>query len=77
MSNYSYNTLPGFEEQVIVGAEEINGTGEVVLKVYDEADDEEGVYLKFTPEETLELSRLLAEKANEALANKARINHGD
>jgi hypothetical protein len=76
MSNYDYTTLEGFEEQVIVGAEMINGTGQVVMKTYESADpNAEPVFLAFTPDEALKLSRLLAEKADEALRNQARINH--
>jgi len=75
MSNYDYTGLPGFEEQVIVGAEMINGTGQVLLKVYESADeDAEAVFLTFTPDETFRFSKLLAEKADEALRHQARIN---
>ena len=74
MSNYNYESLPGFEEQVIVGAEIINGTGQVELRLWQNpagrVDGGEAVYLCIDAKKALEFARLLSQQAHEAIRAK-------
>ena len=67
MSNYDRELL--FGGQVRVGAEVINGTGDVQVDVAQgPGEDAESVMLSMTPEQALDFARLLADKAHEAMA---------
>jgi hypothetical protein len=74
VSNYNFKSLPGFEEQVIIGAEVINATGRVTLRFWQDPDgsagDGEAVYLDMDAEKALELARLLSRQAHEAIRAK-------
>ena len=80
MSNYNTGSLKGFEEQVFVGAEVVNGTGDVKFTArQDDGEDAGTVILHFTPEQALDLARLLSQQAHEAMRAKwdeANINSG-
>jgi hypothetical protein len=74
VSNYNWESLPGFEEQVKVGAEVINGIGQVALRFWQDPDgsagDGEAVFLDMGAEKVLELARLLSRQAHEAIRAK-------
>ena len=74
MSNYNWETLPGFD--VSVGAEVVNGTGEVRINAHQHEDT---VILTMDAERALDLARLLSQQAHEAMRakwNEANINSG-
>lgn len=76
MGNYSREALKGFEEQVIVGAEVVNGTGDVMLTARQhEGDDAETVILHMTPEQALDFAVLLANQAHEAMRQQWKERH--
>ena len=74
VSNYNWESLPGFEEQVTVGAEVINSTGEVELRFWQDpagpVKGGESVYLSMTADKALEFARLLSRQAHEAIRAK-------
>jgi hypothetical protein len=73
MSNSNWESLRGFEGLILVGAEVMNGTGEVGLKFEAEPIPgiaAEGVDFTLTPEEALEFARLLSRQAHEAMRAK-------
>ena len=52
MSNYDREALRGFGERVIVGAEVVNGTGDVMLFARQhDGEDSHSVILHFTPDQ--------------------------
>jgi hypothetical protein len=71
VSNYDLESLKDFEEQVTVGAEIVNGTGDVKLVARQHpGDDADTVILHFTPERALDFARLLSQQAHEAMRAK-------
>jgi hypothetical protein len=73
MSNCNWEPLRGYEGLILVGAEVINGTGEVGLKFESEpvpGIDPDIVHFTLTPEEALEFARLLSRQAHEAMRAK-------
>lgn len=75
MSNYNWKSLRGYEDLILVGAEVINGTGEVGLKFETEPVPgiEPGiVHFTLAPEDALEFAKLLSQQAHEAM--RARWN---
>jgi hypothetical protein len=80
VSNYNHESLKGFEELVIIGAEVINGTGDVKLTVRQhEGEDADTVILHFTPDQALDFARLLSRQAHEARRakwNEENLYHG-
>lgn len=70
MSNCNFEALRGFEDRIIVGAEVVNGTGEVRVEFYQATDDFSGVHHTLTPEQALDLARLLSQQAHEAMRAK-------
>ena len=72
MSNYDWERLRGFEKQVLVGAEIVNGRGDVWLKVYDDESDEASghVHLNMTADQALDFAKLLSQQAHEAMRAK-------
>ena len=72
MSNFDWERLHGFEKQVLVGAEIVNGRGDVWLKVYDDETDQASsyVYLHMTPGQALDFAKLLSRQAHEAMRAK-------
>jgi hypothetical protein len=73
MGNSNWESPRGYEGLILVGAEVINGTGEVGLKF--EAEPVPGiepgiVHFTLTPEEALEFARLLSRQAHEAMRAK-------
>lgn len=72
MSNCNWEHLRGYEEHVLVGAEVVNGTGEVRLRLYQEAGDVDAgaVHLNMTADEALDFARLLSQQAHEAMRAK-------
>jgi hypothetical protein len=77
VSNYNWEHLRGYENQVLVGAEIINGTGRVYLKICQDPD--ESVHLLLTAEDALEFAKLLSRHAHEAMRakwNEANILSG-
>jgi hypothetical protein len=71
VSNYSKEALRGFEDNITVGAEIANGTGEVMLTASQhDGDDADTVILHFTPEQALDFARLLSRQAHEAMRAK-------
>lgn len=76
MSNYNWESLKGFEEQVSVSAEVINGTGDVRVDVKQEPrEDAEMVMLHMTPEQALDFAVLLANQAHEAMRVRWKERH--
>ncbi len=76
MSNYNRESLKGFEELVIVGAEVVNGTGDVTLYARQhDGEDAESVILHFTPTQALDFARLLSQQAHEAMRAKWNEDH--
>lgn len=61
MSNYDWDAPPGLEGQVLVGAEVMNGTGEVVMRFFEDAGD-----VILAAGHARELAALLSRKASEA-----------
>jgi hypothetical protein len=80
VSNYNRESLKGFEEQIVVGAEVVNGTGGVQLFAREHnGEDADSVIFNFTPEQALDFARLLSQQAHEAMRakwNEANINSG-
>ena len=80
MSNYDREALRGFGERVIVGAEVVNGTGDVMLFARQhDGEDSHSVILHFTPDQALDFARLLSQQAHEAMRakwNEANILSG-
>ena len=82
MSNYDWERLRGYEEQVLVGAEEVNGTGEVRLRIEEGFPGTEGwngVFLSMSADDALEFAKLLSRQAHKAMRakwNEANINSG-
>lgn len=73
MSNSNWESLRGFEGLIVVGAEVINGTGDVGLRF--EAEPVPGidtaiVHFTLTPDEALDLAKLLSQQAHEAMRAK-------
>lgn len=65
MSNYNWETLPGFD--IGVGAEIINGTGMVRINAHH---GEDTVILTMTSDHALDFARLLSQQAHEAMRAK-------
>jgi len=65
VSNYDWETLPGFD--VSVGAEVVNGTGQVRINAHQ---DEDTVILTMTPDQALDFAKLLSQQAHEAMRAK-------
>ena len=82
MSNCGWERLRGYEEQVLVGAEEVNGTGEVRLRVEQGTPGTEewmGVFLSMSIDDALEFAKLLSRQAHNAMRakwNEANILSG-
>jgi hypothetical protein len=76
MSNYNWEPLKGYEDNILVGAEVVNGTGTVGLRLSNEAEPEP-VYLYFdlTPEEALDFAKLLSKQAHEAMQARWNERH--
>ena len=71
MSNYDRESLRGFGERVIVSAEVVNGTGDVMLFARQhDGEDSDSVILHFTPDQALDFARLLSQQAHEAMRAK-------
>jgi hypothetical protein len=72
VSNYDWERLRGFEKQVLVGAEIVNGRGDVWLKVFDDETDQASSYihLRMTPDQALDFAKLLSRQAHEAMRAK-------
>lgn len=70
MSNYDWETLPGFD--IGVGAEIVNGTGEVRVNAHQ---DDDTVIVDMTADQALNFARLLARKAHEAMGAKFVNDH--
>jgi hypothetical protein len=74
VSNYGKESLRGFEDEVTVAAEIINGTGEVRLELHEDREPALGgdvdMLFSFTPEQALDLARLLSRQAHEAMRAK-------
>ena len=68
MSNYDFESLPGYEGRIVAGPEIINGTGQVWLKFFEEADQDKGamVFFNMTADEVLDLAKFLSRIAFEA-----------
>lgn len=80
MSNCNWESLRGFEEQVLVGAEVVNGTGEVRLKLYQKPESMRGedgdvVFLTMTTGQALDFALLLSQQAHEAMRAKWNEDH--
>jgi hypothetical protein len=74
VSNYDWETLPGFD--VSVGAEIVNGTGQVRINAHQ---GEDTVILTMPAERALDFARLLSQQAHEAMRakwNEANILSG-
>ena len=81
VSNCNWERLRGYEEQILVGAEVVNGTGEVRLEFLQEpaSPDSESLFLTMTPDGALDFAKLLSRQAHEAMRAKwdeANINSG-
>lgn len=73
MSNSNWESLPGFEGLIVVGAEVVNGTGEVGLRFEDEpvpGIESDTIVYTLTPEQALDFARLLSRQAHEAMRAK-------
>lgn len=72
MSNFNFDSFKGYEGRIVAGPEVINGTGEVSLKFFENADQDSGnmVFFRMGADEVLELARWLADKAWEAKRQK-------
>ncbi len=75
MSNSNWESLCGFEGHIMVGAEVVNGTGDVSLRFEEEAEPAPGqergiVHFTLTCGEALELAKLLSRQAHEAMRAK-------
>jgi hypothetical protein len=68
VSNYNWESLKGFEDQVLVGAEVVNGTGDVKLNTRQHAGgDSDAVILTMPAEKALDLARLISRQAHDAM----------
>jgi hypothetical protein len=80
VSNYNFESLKGFEEEILVAAEVINGTGDVKLVVSPPGTGgEESVIVHFTPDQALAFARLVSQQAHEAMRAKwdeDNLSHG-
>ena len=65
MSNYDWVTLQDFD--VSVGAEVVNGTGQVRVNAHQ---DDDTVILTMPAERALDFARLLSQQAHEAMRAK-------
>jgi hypothetical protein len=73
VSNYGWERLRGYEEQIMVGAGEVNGTGEVCLRIEEGVpgtDGWNGFFLSMSADDALEFARLLSRQAHEAMRDK-------
>jgi hypothetical protein len=73
VSNSNWESLPGFENLIVVGAEVVQGTGMVGLRL--EAEPVPGIesatlLYSLTAEDALYLAKLLARQAHEAMLAK-------
>ena len=76
MSNYNWKALKGLEELVSVGAEVVNGTGQVQVRVRQEPGEEaEKVFLGMTAGQALDFASLLADQAHEAMREQWKERH--
>ena len=78
MSNFNYESFPGYEDRIICGPEVVNGTGQVSLKFYDCFAGEsraDMVFFLMDYEETLRLAGWLADHAFEAMRQQWRDHH--
>jgi len=69
VSNYNWERLRGYEEQILVGNEEVNGTGLVYLKLCYQ-DPDQSCHLLLPAEDALEFAKLLSRQAHEAMRVK-------
>jgi hypothetical protein len=82
VSNYDWKHLRGYEERILVGAEEVNGTGEVRLRIEEGTpgtDGRNGVFLSMPADDALEFAKLLSRQAHQAMRvkwNEANILSG-
>jgi hypothetical protein len=81
VSNSNWEHLRGYEDRILVGAEVINGTGEVGLKFFEEAGPDKGdmVFFTLTIDAALDFARLLSAQAHEAMRakwNESNLNVG-
>lgn len=74
MSNYDWQAIEGYG--LSVGAEIMNGTGEVRISVLEEtAPDDDVVTVDMPAEKALDLARLIARQAHEAMRAKFVSDH--
>lgn len=74
LSNYDWETLPGYD--LSVGAEVMNGTGEVRINARNEAEpDRDALILDMPAEKALDLAVLIARQAHEAMRAKFTSDH--
>ncbi len=68
MSNYNFESFKGYEGRIVGGPEVINGTGNVQLKFFENADQDTGdaVFFTITADECLDLATWLSRHAFEA-----------
>jgi len=70
MSNYDWQALDGYD--IAIGAESVNGTGEVRINAHQ---DDDTVIFDMPAEKALDLARLLARQAHEAMRAKFVNDH--
>ena len=74
VGNFDWQLLDGYDFSV--GAEIVNGTGEVRINARDEAaPDEAALIVNMPAEKALDLARLLARQAHEAMRAKFVNDH--
>jgi hypothetical protein len=68
VSNYNLESFPGYEGRIIAGPEVVNGTGQVLLKFFEDTDPDKGgaVYFWMDSGDVLELAVWLSSHAAEA-----------
>ena len=80
VSNCNWENLRGFEGRILVGAEIVNGTGEVRLRLFETAEplrgeDGDAVFFTLTADQALDFARLLSQQAHEAMRAKWNEAH--
>ena len=72
VSNYNLDSFKGYEGRIVGGPEVINGTGNVQLKFFENAEQDTGdaVFFTLTADECLDLAKWLSHHAFEAMHAK-------